>query len=489
MRVDAEGKILRGRAHLDGEHAFGDEFARAMADDAHAQHALGGRVNDELGHAVGAVKGQCAPASSPREFRHADFDALGLRLGFGQAAPGDLGVGEDDSGDDGLVCAGRLAGDDFHGGARLARGLVRKHHAARDVADGVDGRVGGLLFLVHHEEALFVELGLGVFEAEVFAVRRAAHGDEDAVVEFFLLHAFVLGDDFDLLPGGGHLQDLRLHAHLGEILLRVSHHRPREVGVGAEENAVERLDDGDFAAERGVNRAQLHADVAAADDEQLLGNLLNLQRLGGGHYTRVAEVESLRQRGLGADGDDGVLVADELLPGLGLDAQGVGTLEVAASVDDGDAALRCELGDAAGELGDDGVLPRAELVQLDLGRGEGDAAMGGLLCASDGVSRVEQGLGGDAAAVEAHAAELGIAFKEDNFLAEVGSVEGSGISAGASTYDDDFSFGRFHVWERGKGLNRWLSYRATSFSVKPSMAASRSTVNRAALPPSMTRWS
>ena len=91
VRVDAEGKILRGRAHLDGEHAFGNEFARAVADDAHAQHAFGGGVNDELGHAVSAVKGECTSARAPREFRHGDFDALGLRLGFGQAAPGDGG--------------------------------------------------------------------------------------------------------------------------------------------------------------------------------------------------------------------------------------------------------------------------------------------------------------------------------------------------------------------------------------------------------------
>ena len=451
VRVDAEGKVLRGRAHLDGEHALGDEFARAVPDDAHAQHALGGGVNDELRETVSAVEGQRAAARAPRELRHGDFDAFGLRLSFGKAAPRDLGVGEDDGGDDGFVRAARFAGDDFHGGAGLARGLVREHHAARDVANGVDGWVAGLLLVVDDEEALFVELGLGVFEAEVVAVRRAAHGDEDAVVEFFLLLAFVLGDDFDLLPGGGHFQDLRLHADLGEILLRVSHHGPGEVGVGPEENVIQRLDDGDFAAECGIDGAEFHADVAAADDEQRLGNLLHLQCLGGGHDARVAEVKGLRQRGLGADGDDGVVVGDELLASVGLDAQGVGTLEVAAPVDDRDAALRRELRDAAGELRDDGVLPRAELVQLDLWCAERDAAMGGLLRRADGVGRVEERLRGDAAAVEAHAAELGVAFEENHFLAEVRGVKGGGVSAGAGAHDDEVSFCWFHVWERVMG--------------------------------------
>ena len=90
VRVDAEGKVLRGRAHLDGQHAFGDEFARAVADDAHAQHALSSGVNDELRETVRAVKGQRAAARAPRELRDGDFDAFGLRLGFGQAARSDV---------------------------------------------------------------------------------------------------------------------------------------------------------------------------------------------------------------------------------------------------------------------------------------------------------------------------------------------------------------------------------------------------------------
>ena len=130
------------------------------------------------------------------------------------------------------------------------------------------------------------------------------------------------------LPGGGHLGDLGLEPDFLERLLRIRHHGPRQVGVGPGQNAVQRLDDRDLAAERGINGAQFHADVAAADDEQVLRDILDLQRLGGGHDARIAEVKRLGHGGQRTDGQNGRVVIDELLPLLGLDAQRLRAFEV-----------------------------------------------------------------------------------------------------------------------------------------------------------------
>ena len=46
MRVHRVGEVARGGAHLDGEHAFTDQFAGADADDADAENALGFRLDD-----------------------------------------------------------------------------------------------------------------------------------------------------------------------------------------------------------------------------------------------------------------------------------------------------------------------------------------------------------------------------------------------------------------------------------------------------------
>ena len=96
----------------------------------------------------------------------------------------------------------------FDGDARLLVRLVREQDAAGDVADGVNGRVAGLLLRVDLDEAFFVQLDLGVFQAEIGAVRHAADGNQNAVVKFGKFFAVVFGFDFDLLADRGHLGDL-----------------------------------------------------------------------------------------------------------------------------------------------------------------------------------------------------------------------------------------------------------------------------------------
>ena len=96
------------------------------------------------------------------------------------------------------------------------------------------------------------------------------------------------------------MRDLRLEPDFLERLLRIRHDGPREIGIGAGQNAVERLDQHDLAAERGIDGAQFHADVTAADDEQIFRDVLDFERLGGGHDARIAEVEHLGHRRAGS---------------------------------------------------------------------------------------------------------------------------------------------------------------------------------------------
>ena len=215
---------------------------------------------------------------------------------------------------------------------------MRQQHPAGDVADGIDGRIGRLLFLVDLDEALLIEVHLGVLQAQVVALRHAADGHQHPVVILLLLLAVGVELDFDLLAAGGHLVYFGLEAHFPEILLGVGNNRPHQIRVGPGQDAVEGLDQHHLAAECGINAAQFHADVAAADDQQVLGNLLHFQRLGRGHHPRIAQVEVLGHRRLGADRDDGLVIVHELLALVGLHPQGPRTLEVAAPVQDLHAA-------------------------------------------------------------------------------------------------------------------------------------------------------
>ena len=67
MGMDRFGDVGHGSPHFDGEHGLGNQLAGARADDAAAQHALAGRVDEPLRQALGAADGLCTAAGRPGE--------------------------------------------------------------------------------------------------------------------------------------------------------------------------------------------------------------------------------------------------------------------------------------------------------------------------------------------------------------------------------------------------------------------------------------
>ena len=156
-----------------------------------------------------------------------------------------------------------------------------------------------------------------------------------------------------------------------------------------------------------------------------------LERAGGVDDPRV--VGHVRERdGLRADRDDRVLEGD-----LGaVDVERVRAGELGGALDDLDVAGLGHAGQAVGELLDGAVLERAHAVEVDLGLAEGDPRAGGLLGVGEHAREVQQRLGGDAADVEADAAEALVALDEHGLQAEVGGAEGGGVAARARADHD-----------------------------------------------------
>ena len=241
-----------------------------MADNSDTENPLGNWVDDELGGTVGPIVGEGPAAGTPGEFDHLDLDALGLGLSFGQTHPSHFGIGEDHRRNE-VVAIHRVAvaGEVFNSDAGLLAGLVRQHDAASDVADGINVRVVGDHALIHLDEPLVIPLDARVLKSEVLPVGHSADGHQHSVILFVHLLAVELGSDLDLLSGGLNLQNLRLEAYFLEGLLGVGRHGSDEVGVGSGQHRFHGLDDRDLGTHRRVHRAEFHADVAAADDEQL----------------------------------------------------------------------------------------------------------------------------------------------------------------------------------------------------------------------------
>ena len=185
-----------------------------------------------------------------------------------------------------------------------------------------------------------------------------------------------------------------------------------QVAIGAGQQAAGHLDDGDLAAERGVDGAQLEADVAAADDEQRLRDVGQIERAGGIHQPRAVDRQAGNLRRHRAGGDDAVLEGERLLRAVDLlDVERVRVAERGHALDVLDLAQVADLAGAGGELADDLVLEVAQLVEIDRRLGELDAEVFGVGRLGDHVGDVQQRLRRDAAAVDADAA--GVLFRID----------------------------------------------------------------------------
>ena len=118
-------------------------------------------------------------------------------------------------------------------------------------------------------KALIVFGDFGIFQSEVGEIRRAADAHQNAIVKLFARLLVDFHGHFDLFAGGGHLQHFGVDADFFEGLLRGAHHRAGEVGIDAGENRRQGFQHHDVAAEGSVDRAELHADIAAADHQQV----------------------------------------------------------------------------------------------------------------------------------------------------------------------------------------------------------------------------
>ena len=94
-------------------------------------------------------------------------------------------------------------------------------------------------------------------------------------------------------------------------------------------------------------------------------------------------------------------------------------------------ALTRERGQAAGEALDDAFLPVAQAGEFDLRRAEGDAMRGHRLGFVDDLGHMQQRLGGDAADIEADAAQRRALVDQHDLLSEVRGPERGGVAAGA----------------------------------------------------------
>ena len=319
-----------------------------------------------------------------------------------------------------------------------------QHRLADHIANGEDRRLVGPHLFVDDDEAALVDADARAVEARNLGVGPAPDRHQHAVEELGLvavLDAFAVEGHADALGFGLHLDHARIEHHalhgLGDALGEDVH----EITVCAREQPGRHLHDGHGAAERGIDRSELQANVAAPDDEQGGRDVGQVQRGGRVHHARIVHLERGWNGRHRAGGQDRVLE----LEGLGIvpraaraawaagpaDPQRVRTEDLGVALDVLYLPVLHQLASAAGQPLDDIVLELAQLREVDRRLGELHAPRARMTRLGHHLRDVQQCLGRDAAAVHADAARVLLGIDQGHGEPEIGGQKCRGVAARA----------------------------------------------------------
>ena len=297
--------------------------------------------------------------------------------------------------------------------------------AGSDVTDSEDpGNVGMQALVDEHPAALHRDALL--LEAHAGGVRAAADGDEQ---QLGVEGLSVLEGDVHAMVVLGRRGEANAEAEVDAALAEGALE-----GLGAGDVLVghqvrQGLDDRDVGAEGLPDTGELDADHAATEDDDALGHVVEVERLVG-RDDPAGDVQARQAARVGAGGQHdvgaGVL--------LSVDLDGVRRHEAASALDEGHVAALHEALQALVELADDAVAVLVDLGHVDALEGRAHAEGVALLGAVSDLGRMQQGLGGDAASMQAGASEL-VLVDEDDRHAQLGCTQGAGIATAAAAED------------------------------------------------------
>ena len=177
-----------------------------------------------------------------------------------------------------------------------------------------------------------------------------------------------------------------------------------DVVVLARQQLGEFLDDGDLRAEAPVHLREFQADVAAADDDQVLRHLVHVHHLGIGEVGHVLDARNVGHHRAAADVDEDPVRL-----------QACASRSTSMRARPGEARLAPQQRDvlhagdpgrqAVARLPDDAVLARLDRPHVDLDVARGEAVLAAAPRHVDRARAADQRLGGNAADVDAGAAE------------------------------------------------------------------------------------
>src|SRR5712671_1207863 len=280
MRKNGVHQLFLGGFEIHRDDESLNQFGDFGADEMRAEQLAGLVVEDHLGHALILAERHRLAVADERKTTDADIELFVLRGLFGEADGGHLRMAIGAARDHPLVHRMRMqALDRLDADHSFMLSLVGEHGGTGDVADRVDAGHVGPAELVDDDAAalgLYAEL----LQTDALDIADHTHGRDHAVDRdrFGLAARFDGCRDAVSLPvelryfGAGY----DLHAPLFERVAREG----GNLGVLDRQDLRQHFDDGHFRAHGAVERRELDADRAGADDQQRLRHPIGVHRLG-----------------------------------------------------------------------------------------------------------------------------------------------------------------------------------------------------------------
>ena len=277
--MDAYGGIEQGLGCA-GSQGDGDslhDLARVGSHHMHPDYPITGLVDDQLHKGLLVPAADCVLHRFEGRLEQANVAKPGAGLLLSETHCADIGLAEHRAGNEIVI-------DDIFQLAELAAGEGHtfgqryrcEFHAAGDIAQGENTGFCCAVFRVYDDGTEFIDLNVHVFQAQSFEVRLAASGvqygvgfDGSAVGQLQLEPAGAPGDGFDI--------DLKAQVHPG--LGNLAGGMGTDIRIEAPQEQWAAVQLGNAGAEAIENTGELHGDVATADDDQPLRELLQVEDL------------------------------------------------------------------------------------------------------------------------------------------------------------------------------------------------------------------
>src|SRR5271163_960354 len=442
MGVNGGGHVVECGFQAHGCNGLGDNFRGQGADGVHAQDFAVLFFGYHFYEAFVLAENGGFAVAEEREFSGLHLEAGVASLFFGEAdgtdlrlAVGAVGAALAIEGLDFFSGHAPNGDDAFHGS-----GVRELRQAGDDVSYGVEVRLVGFQEGVGVNEAA-LEPGFGFFEADIFGERAAADGDENLFgADSLRFSGFVFVNDCGavcvFLHGLDFGFEFDFHALFHEGFVQLG----GNFLVFERDDARERFEQGDFRAEGVENGCEFDAYRAAAHHDHGFRDLLQAEDFAVGEDRGAVNFNARQGARLRTGGQQDVRGFEfgDFAVFFHGDAPGTGDF---APADDGfDFILFEEQADAAGMFLYDFVFAREDGGPIDFDVFHFEAEFFGAFEVVVDVRVVQKNFGGDAADVQAGAAEEWVFFDDGNFQAPLRGADGGDVSARSAADDHDIVF-------------------------------------------------